>query len=62
MSVVPLRFDSKEVPRYKMLTVTTDPDLNRNELFRTPLRVNYIGLKRLGLPRTALEADFLVSV
>jgi len=45
-----------------MLTVTTDPDLNRNEVFRTPLRANYMGLKRLGLPRTAVEADFLVSV
>ena len=44
-----------------MLTVTTDPDLNRNERFRTPLRVNYMGMKCLGLPRTALEADFLVS-
>jgi len=45
-----------------MLTVTTDPDLNRNELFRAPLRANYMGMKCLGLPRNALEADFLVSV
>jgi hypothetical protein len=45
-----------------MLTVTTDLDLNRNELFRAPLRANYMGLKRLGLSRTVLEADFLVSV
>ena len=44
-----------------MLTVTTDPDLNRNELFRTPLRANYMYMKCLGLPRTELEADFLVS-
>jgi hypothetical protein len=44
-----------------MLTVTTDPDLYRNELFRTPLRANYIAMKCLGLPRTELEADFLVS-
>jgi len=42
-----------------MLTVTTDPDLDRNELFRTPLRVNYMSMKCPGLPRTALEADFL---
>ena len=54
-----LRFDRKDVPRYNMLTVTTDPDLNRNELFRTPLRVNYMSMKCPGLPRTALEADFL---
>ena len=44
-----------------MLTVTTDPDLNSNEVFRTPLRANYTGMKCVGLPRTALEADFLVS-
>ena len=50
-----------DVPRYNMLTVTTDPDLNRNELFPTPPRANYMGMKCLGLPRTALEADFLVS-
>jgi Domain of unknown function (DUF362) len=57
-----VRFDSKDVPRYKMPTVTTDPDLNRNELIRTPLRANYMGMKYLGLLRTVLEADFLVSV
>jgi len=51
----------KDVPRYNMLTVTTDPDLYRNELFRTPLRANYLGMKRIGLRRTALEAAFLVS-
>ena len=44
-----------------MLTVTTDPDLDRNELCRTPLRVSYMGMKCLGRPRTAIEADFLVS-
>ena len=26
-----------DVPRYNMHTVTTDPELNSNELFRTPL-------------------------
>ena len=45
-----------------MPTVTTDPDLNRNELIRTPLRENYMGMKHLGLPRTVLETDFLVSM
>ena len=40
----------------------TDPDLNRNELIRTPLRGNYMCMKCLGLPRTVLEADFLVSM
>ena len=49
-------------PRYKMPTVPTDPDLNRNELIRTPLRGDYMGMKCLGLPRTVLEADFLVSI
>jgi len=44
-----------------MLTVTTDPDLNRNERFRTPLRANYMSMKCLGLPQTTLEADFPVS-
>ena len=44
-----------------MLTVTTDPDLNRNERFRTLLRMNYMGVNGLGFPRTALEADFLLS-
>ena len=50
-----------DVSRYNMLTVTTDPDLNHNERLRSPLRANYMGMKCLGLPRTALEADFLVS-
>jgi len=44
-----------------MLTVTTYPDFYRNELCRTPLHANDIGMKCLGLPRTELEADFLVS-
>jgi len=44
-----------------MLTVTTYPDFYRNELFRTPLRANYMGMKCLRLPRTALKADFLES-
>jgi len=37
-------------------------DLNRDELIRTPLRANYTGMKALWLPRTVLEADFLVSM
>jgi uncharacterized protein (DUF362 family) len=37
-------------------------DLNRDELIRTPLRSRYMGMKDLWLPRTVLEADFLVSM
>ena len=37
-------------------------DLNRDELIRTPLGASYMGIKRLWLPRTVLEADFLVSM
>jgi uncharacterized protein (DUF362 family) len=37
-------------------------DLNRDELIRTPLRASYMGMKELWLPRTVLEADFLVSM
>jgi uncharacterized protein (DUF362 family) len=37
-------------------------DLNRDELVCTPLRASYMGMKSLWLPRTALEADFLVSM
>jgi uncharacterized protein (DUF362 family) len=37
-------------------------DLNRDELIRTPLRASYMGMKALWLPRTVLEADFLVSM
>jgi uncharacterized protein (DUF362 family) len=37
-------------------------DLNRDELIRTPLRASYTGMKQLWLSRTALEADFLVSM
>jgi uncharacterized protein (DUF362 family) len=37
-------------------------DLNRDELIRTPLRAGYTGMKHLWLPRTVLEADFLVSM
>ena len=36
--------------------------LNRDELIRTPLRASYTGMKDLWLPRTVLEADFLVSM
>jgi uncharacterized protein (DUF362 family) len=37
-------------------------DLNRDQLIRTPLRASYTGIKDLWLPRTVLEADFLVSM
>ena len=37
-------------------------DLNRDELIRTPLRSRYMGMRDLWLPRTVLEADFLVSM
>jgi uncharacterized protein (DUF362 family) len=37
-------------------------DLNRDELIRTPLHAGYMGMKSLWLPRTVLEADFLVSM
>jgi uncharacterized protein (DUF362 family) len=37
-------------------------DLNRDELIRTPLRAGYTGMKDLWLPRTVLEADYLVSM
>ena len=37
-------------------------DLNRDDLIRTPLRASYTGMKELWLPRTVLEADFLVSM
>ena len=37
-------------------------DLNRDELVRTHLRASYMGMKSLWLPRTVLEADFLVSM
>jgi uncharacterized protein (DUF362 family) len=37
-------------------------DLNRDELIHTRLRASYMGMKSLWLPRTVLEADFLVSI
>jgi uncharacterized protein (DUF362 family) len=37
-------------------------DLNRDELVATPLLADYTGMKRLWLPRTVLEADFVVSM
>jgi uncharacterized protein (DUF362 family) len=37
-------------------------DLNRDELVRTHLGASYMGMKSLWLPRTVLEADFLVSM
>ena len=43
-----------------MLAVTTDPDL-KVAVNGFALHANYMGIKCLGLPRTALEADFLES-
>lgn len=37
-------------------------DLNRDELVRTGLRASYMGIKSLWLPRTVLDAHFLVSM
>jgi uncharacterized protein (DUF362 family) len=37
-------------------------DLNRDELIRTPLRASYTGIEHLYLPKTVLQADFLVSM
>ena len=37
-------------------------DLNRDELIRTPLGSRYMGIRDLWLPRTVLQADFLVSM
>jgi uncharacterized protein (DUF362 family) len=37
-------------------------DLNRDELIETPLLAQYTGMKSLWLPRTILEADFIVSM
>jgi uncharacterized protein (DUF362 family) len=37
-------------------------DLNRDELVMTPQLATYTGMKRLWLPRTVLEADFVVSM
>ena len=37
-------------------------DLNRDELIRAPLRASYTGMRDLWLPRTVLEADYLVSM
>ncbi|MGI8741843.1 MAG: DUF362 domain-containing protein [Bryobacteraceae bacterium] len=37
-------------------------DLNRDRLIRVPMRVNYTGLDHLGLPRTVLASDFVVSM
>ncbi len=36
-------------------------NLNRDELVRTSLHADYTGMKELWLPRTVLEADFLVA-
>src|ERR1700736_6523432 len=37
-------------------------DLNRDELFKVPLRATYTGLEHLWLPRTVLESNFVVSM
>jgi uncharacterized protein (DUF362 family) len=37
-------------------------DLNRDAVLKTHLRADYSGLKYLWLPRTVLEADFIVSM
>lgn len=37
-------------------------DLNRDELVRRKLLASYTGMKHLWLPRTILEADFVVSM
>lgn len=37
-------------------------DLNRDELIEYPLLADYTGLRRLWLPRTILEVDFIVSM
>jgi uncharacterized protein (DUF362 family) len=37
-------------------------DLNRDDLVKTKLRADYSGLHEIWLPRTVLEADFIVSM
>lgn len=37
-------------------------DLNRDEVVKVPLRTNYSRLNHLWLPRTVLDADFIVSM
>jgi uncharacterized protein (DUF362 family) len=37
-------------------------DLNRDELFKVPLRATYTGLQHLWLPRTVLASDLVVSI
>jgi uncharacterized protein (DUF362 family) len=37
-------------------------DLNHDELVKIRLRANYTGLGHLWLPRTVLDADFVVSM
>ena len=49
----------EEALRYEKIRFV---DLNRDELIRTPLRASYTGMKDLWLPRTVLDADFLVSM
>jgi uncharacterized protein (DUF362 family) len=37
-------------------------DLNRDELFKVPMRATYTGMEHVWLPRTVLESDFVVSM
>ena len=37
-------------------------DLNRDELFKVPMRATYTRVEHLWLPRTVLESDFVVSM
>jgi uncharacterized protein (DUF362 family) len=37
-------------------------DLNRDELFQTPLQASFTNVRHLWLPRTILQADFVVSM
>ena len=37
-------------------------DLNHDELLKTRVRASYTGLSDLWLPRTVLDADFVVSM
>jgi hypothetical protein len=37
-------------------------DLNRDEIVRVPLKTRFTGLDSLWLPRTVLNADFIVSM
>jgi len=47
---------------FAKIAPTAGSSSHRDELIRTPVRANYTGMKYLWLPRTVLEADFLVSM